>query len=132
MSTETYVKKLDVRNNIFKKKRIPDMIFWIIYNLVQISFFGRLLKGVLASVFLKFFLIGQLWWPTFLLSLSPPPPLLLPTTTTIKELPTALNYLNYNVIFCYHYYENLTDFVLIKNFLSLSEGLKIVFLHWIT
>ena len=31
------------------------MRFWIIYNLAQISFFGRLLKSVLASVFFFFF-----------------------------------------------------------------------------
>ena len=66
MSTGTYVRKLYVQNNIFKKA-IQDMGFWIIYNLVQISFFGRLLKGILAIVFL-FFPISQPWWPTFLLS----------------------------------------------------------------
>ena len=64
-----------VRNNIFKK-RIPDMSFWIIYNLVQISFFGRLVKGISASVFLLFFPISQPWWPTFLLR---------PTHSTIKK-----------------------------------------------
>ena len=53
MSTAPYEKKLYIQNNIFKK-RIPDMRCWIIYNLVQISFFGRLLKGVLASVFFLF------------------------------------------------------------------------------
>ena len=52
-----------VRNNIFKK-RIPDMSFWIIYNLVQISFFVRLLKYFLASVF--FFIFSHFFPKSFL------------------------------------------------------------------
>ena len=36
------MKTLYARNNIFKK-RIPNMIFWIIYILVQISFLGTAL-----------------------------------------------------------------------------------------
>ena len=42
------------------------MRFWVIYILVQVSFFGGLLWGILASVFFKFFVVGQPWWPTFL------------------------------------------------------------------
>ena len=54
MSIGTCGLKLYARNNIFKK-RITNMRFWIIYILVQISFFGGLLQGVLASVFFLFF-----------------------------------------------------------------------------
>ena len=38
----TNIKTLYARNNIFKK-RIPNMIFWIIYIFVQISFVGTAL-----------------------------------------------------------------------------------------
>ena len=38
----TNLKKLYAQNNIFKK-RIPNMTFWIIYILVQISIFGTAL-----------------------------------------------------------------------------------------
>ena len=44
------IKKLYARNNIFKK-RIQNIRLWIVYILVQISFFGGVLWGVLASVF---------------------------------------------------------------------------------
>ena len=45
------------------------MRFWIIYILIQISFYKRLLQSVLA----KFFFVGQLWWSRFLLSHPSPP-----------------------------------------------------------
>ena len=45
------------------------MRFWIIYFLVKIPFFG-LFYGVLARVVLSFFLAGQPWWPTFLVTQS--------------------------------------------------------------
>ena len=47
------------------------MRYWIIYILVQISFFEGLLWCVLASAFFKFVVVGQPWWSTFLLSLFP-------------------------------------------------------------
>ena len=59
MSTGTVwinIKTLYAQNNIFKK-RIPNMRFWIIYILIQISFLRELVKGVLARVFFLFFLI---------------------------------------------------------------------------
>ena len=55
------------QNNNPKKKKIkknPEMRFWIIYILVQISFFEGLIQGILV----KFFFVGQLWWLTFLFS----------------------------------------------------------------
>ena len=67
-------KKLCTRNNNFKK-RIPNMAFWIIYILVQISFLGTAL-GCFSHCFLfKFFVVGQPWWLTLLL-ITPPPALL--------------------------------------------------------
>ena len=57
------------------------MRFWIIYFLVQISFLG---KGVLASVILTSFVVGQPWLPTFLLN---PFPLF-----TLIKLSTTLSY----------------------------------------
>ena len=53
-----------------KKTKIPNTRFRIIYILVKISFFGRVLHCVLSSAFLKFFVVGQPWWPIFLLSIS--------------------------------------------------------------
>ena len=41
MSAEKCGLKLYAQNNIFKK-RISNMKFWIIYILVQVSFFGGL------------------------------------------------------------------------------------------
>ena len=58
-----------------KKKGIPDMIFWIIYNLVQISIFGRLLKSVLASVLFFNFFSSANYGGQHFYSASPPPPL---------------------------------------------------------
>ena len=77
----TNIKKLYAQNNIFKK-RIPNMTFWIIYILVQISFLGTAL-GRLSQCF--FFLIFRRW-PTMVTDIftQPPPP-------TIKKLPTALH-----------------------------------------
>ena len=46
----TNIKKSCARRSIFKKI-IPNMRLWIIYFLVQMSFFGKLLQSVLASVF---------------------------------------------------------------------------------
>ena len=65
----TNIKKLYSRNqnNISKKqkkKRIPNMRFWIIYIWAQISFFRGLLQGILV----KFFFVRQLWSLTFLFS----------------------------------------------------------------
>ena len=74
------IKKLYAGNNIFNK-RILNMRFWIIYTLVQFSFFGVLQFN---QCFLKFFVVGQPWWATFLLSLP-----------TIKKLSTALIYWTY-------------------------------------
>ena len=50
----TNIKNLYARKNVFKK-RILNVRFWIIFILVRISFFWRLLWDVLASVFLKIF-----------------------------------------------------------------------------
>ena len=77
----TNIKKLYVRNNIFKK-RIPNITFWIIYILAQISFLATAL-GRFSQCFFKFFVDGQAWWPTFLLSPS-----------TIKKLSAALSIWN--------------------------------------
>ena len=53
------------QNNISKKKkRIPNMRFWNIHILVQISFF----RGLLHCILVKFFFVRQLWWLTFLFS----------------------------------------------------------------
>ena len=80
-NVSTNIKKLYAQNNIFKK-RIPNMTFWIIYILVQISFLGTAL-GRLSQCF--FFLIFRRW-PTMVTDIftQPPPP-------TIKKLPTALH-----------------------------------------
>ena len=48
----TNIKKSYTQNNVFIK-RIPNMTFWIIYILVQISFLGTA-EGVLASIFFSF------------------------------------------------------------------------------
>ena len=53
----TNIKKLYVRNNIFKK-RIPHITFWIIYILAQISFLATAL-GRFSQCFFKFFVDGQ-------------------------------------------------------------------------
>ena len=58
------------RNNIFNE-RIPSMTHWIIHILVQISFLGTALGCFSQCFFFKFFVVGQPWWPKFLL--SPPP-----------------------------------------------------------
>ena len=49
----TNIKTSYARNNIFKKK-FPNMIFWIIYTLVQISFVGTAL-GRFSQFFFFFF-----------------------------------------------------------------------------
>ena len=49
----TNVKKFYAWNNIFRK-RIPIVIFWIIYILVQISFFGTVLGRFTQCFFLIF------------------------------------------------------------------------------
>ena len=95
-----------------------------------------------------FFIIRQLWWPTFLLTL-------LPTTTTIKKFPTALNwhkyfavriyfwehliclqlaYIFFNCIYIFHFYisfkQNIYMFLFSTNiFLSdhfISVGIHVV------
>ena len=73
-------KKVYTRNNIFKK-RISNMRFWIIYILVQISFFFLgLLLGVLAGPFFCFsWLTNHGGLHFYLASLA------------IKKLPTALS-----------------------------------------
>ena len=78
----TKIKKLYARNNIFQQ-RITNLRFWIIYILVQFSFFRELLWGVLASVFFFFFLIfrGRSTMVTDISTQSP---------HNIKKLPTAL------------------------------------------
>ena len=76
---------------IFFKNRIPNMRFWIIYFLDQISFCWGLLWGVLASVFHLIFrrrptMVGDIFTP-------PSSPLLTHThihTHTIKQLSMAL------------------------------------------
>ena len=73
MSSGTYVKKLYVQNNIFKK-RIPNMRFWITYNLVQISVFEWLLKGVSALFFFSIFHRRPTVVANIFSQLAPPPP----------------------------------------------------------
>ena len=68
------------RNNIFKK-RIPNMRFWIIYILVRVSFLGTVLRRFSQCLFFQFFVVGQPWWSTFLIS---------PLHPTMKKLPTVL------------------------------------------
>ena len=65
------------------ERETPNIRFWVIYFPVQISKFcfflifeGALYRVFLASVILKFFVVYQPWWPTFLLST---PPLLPPS-----------------------------------------------------
>ena len=91
MSSGTYVKKLYAQNNIFKK-RIPNMRFWITYNLVQISAFEGLLKGVSALFFFSIFHRRPIVVANIFSQLAPPQPPH-PSThhqSTIKKLPTAL------------------------------------------
>ena len=79
----TNIKKLFSRNNVFKKG-ITNMQFWIIYILVQISFFGGLVLGCFSHhLFLVFYRR-----PTMVVDIftQPPPP------TTIENFPTALIY----------------------------------------
>ena len=52
----TNTKTLYVRNNIFKK-RIPNLRFWIIYILVEISLLGTTL-GRFSQLFFSFFVVG--------------------------------------------------------------------------
>ena len=52
-------------------KLTSKMRFLIIHFLVQICFFWDCFR---VSVILKFFLVGQPWWLTFLLSPPSPPP----------------------------------------------------------
>ena len=73
MSSGTYVKKLYVQNNIFKK-RIPNMRFWITYNLVQISVFEGLLKGISALFFFSIFHRRPTVVANIFSQLAPPPP----------------------------------------------------------
>ena len=61
-------KKVYTRNNIFKKG-ISNMRFWIIYILVQISFFfSGTTFGCFSRSFFLLFVVNQPWWSTFLLS----------------------------------------------------------------
>ena len=63
----TNIKTLYARNNIFKK-RIPNMRF--LNNLCfgpSFVFQGTVLGGF-SQCFFKFFVVGQPWWSTFLLS----------------------------------------------------------------
>ena len=85
MSTGTCELKLYARapEIIFSKKR-----FGIIYILVQVSFFGGLLEGVLASVLFNFCGWSIMAAVANMLLLSPPPTPLPPAT--IKKLPMAL------------------------------------------
>ena len=62
----TNTKALHTRNNILKK-RILNMRFWIIYIL---GFLGNALRRF-SQCFFLLFVVGQPWWPTFLLSLPP-------------------------------------------------------------
>ena len=66
---------------LFKLLNYIKSFLKLIYFLVQILFLG-----VLASAILNFFVVGQPWWPTFLLNSLPPP--------TIIKLPTVLQ-MNY-------------------------------------
>ena len=49
----TNIKTLYAQNNIFKK-RVPNMRFWIIYILIQISFLGTALGRFIQCFFLIF------------------------------------------------------------------------------
>ena len=90
MSTGTCELKLYARapEIIFSKKTITNMRFGIIYILVQVSFFGGLLEGVLASVLFNFCGRSIMVAVANMLLLSPPPAPLPPAT--IKKLPMAL------------------------------------------
>ena len=49
----TNIKTLYAQNNIFKK-RVPNMRFWIIYILIQISFLGTALGRFIQCFFFNF------------------------------------------------------------------------------
>ena len=68
----TNIKTSYARNNIFKK-RIPNMIFWIIYTLVQISFVGTTL-GRFSQFFFYFLSLANHSSQHFN-TVPPPPPL---------------------------------------------------------
>ena len=69
----TNIKTLYARNNIFKK-RITNMIFLIIYILVQNSFLGTALMHF-SQCFMPWFSVGgQAWWRTSSLGPRPLPP----------------------------------------------------------
>ena len=68
----TNIKTLYARNNIFKK-RIPNMIFWIIYIFVQISFVGTAL-GRFSQFFFFNFLSPTMVGDIFIHIQPPPPP----------------------------------------------------------
>ena len=91
----TNIKKLYARNNIFKKI-ILNMRFATIYILVQFSFFGGLLQGILASFF-KLSLFRH-----FTL-LSPPPP------PTIKNFPTNTKKHSPGGVVCNRYKKYITE-----------------------
>ena len=80
------MKKLYARNNLFRK-RIPNMRFWNIYILVQISFFlgtaSRRFSQYFVLIFCRQSTIVAGGWHFY----SAPPPLWPPT---IKKLPTTL------------------------------------------
>ena len=66
----TNIKTLYARNNIFKK-RIPNMIFWIIYIFVQMSFVGTAL-GRFSQCFFFNFLSPTIVADIFIHSQPPP------------------------------------------------------------
>ena len=57
-----------VGNNIFLKKIPLNRRFWIIYILVQISFFWAAFGRFSKCWVFQLFVLGKPWWPTFLLS----------------------------------------------------------------
>ena len=71
---------------IFSKKGIPNMRFWIIYILFQISFLGLFL-GVLASAFFNFSQLDNHGGRHFYTATLPTP-----TTTTINSFLRSWTY----------------------------------------
>ena len=55
------------RNIIFKKKN-PSLRFWIIFYFGPNFVFWGIPLGRFSKYYFLFFVVGQPWWPTFLLS----------------------------------------------------------------
>ena len=103
--------------NIFRK-RITNMRFWIIYILVQVSFFCGTALGCFCQFFLFFFFWIFCCQSTMVANilLSPPPP-------TIKKLSTALHIITCFVCFNHYIYISSLYAISSKRILKLWKAM---------